>query len=40
MRIEHRLGNPRGVDEYGAQLKSRYPTAPETLAYERGRFDD
>jgi type IV pilus assembly protein PilF len=40
MRIEQKLGNPRGVDEFGAQLKSRYPTAPETLAYERGRFDD
>lgn len=40
MRIEQKLGNARGVDEFGAQLRSRYPTAPETLAYERGRFDD
>lgn len=39
-RVERKLGNARGVDEFGAQLKSRYPDAPETLAYERGRFDD
>jgi type IV pilus assembly protein PilF len=39
-RIEHKLNNPRGVDELGGQLKARYPNAPETLAYERGRFDD
>jgi type IV pilus assembly protein PilF len=39
-RIEHKLGNARGVDEFGAQLKSRYPSSSETLAYERGRFDE
>ena len=39
-RVEQKLGNARGVDEFGAQLKSRYPNSPETLAYERGRFDD
>jgi type IV pilus assembly protein PilF len=39
-RVEKKLGNPRGVDEFGAQLKSRYPNSPESLAYERGRFDD
>jgi type IV pilus assembly protein PilF len=39
-RIEHKLGNPRGVEEFGGQLRARYPDAPETLAYQRGRFDD
>jgi type IV pilus assembly protein PilF len=39
-RIEHKLGNRNGVDELGGQLRARFPDAPETLAYERGRFDD
>lgn len=39
-RIERRAGNIGGADDFGRQLRSRFPQAPETLAYERGRFDD
>ncbi len=39
-RIEHRLGNRVQVQGLGSQLRSRYPQAPETLAFEQGRFDD
>jgi type IV pilus assembly protein PilF len=39
-RIEHRLGNREAVANYGRQLRTRYPQSPETLAFERGRFDD
>lgn len=40
LRIEHRLGNVGGVEDFGRQLRNRFPQAPETLSYERGRFDD
>jgi type IV pilus assembly protein PilF len=40
LRVENRLGNRGGVDDYGRQLRNRFPQAPETLAYERGRFDE
>jgi type IV pilus assembly protein PilF len=40
MRIEQRLGNAPGVEGLGRQLRNRFPQAPETQAYERGRFDD
>lgn len=39
-RIEQRLGNRTGVAMLGNQLRTRFPQAPETLSYERGRFDD
>ena len=39
-RIEQRVGNRAGVQEFGKQLRERYPQAPQTLSYERGRFDD
>jgi len=39
-RIERRLGNLDAVQDYGRQLRDRYPQAPETLKFERGRFDD
>lgn len=39
-RIEHRLGNPSGRDEIGAQLRTRFPGANETNALEMGRFDE
>lgn len=38
-RIEHKLGNPSRVRELGAQLRDRFPQAPETTLYETGRFD-
>lgn len=39
-RIERRLGNVEGLQSFGRQLRDRFPQAPETLLYERGRFDD
>ncbi len=39
-RIENRLGNARGVEEYGAQLRQRFPRSREAQALERRRFDD
>ena len=40
LRVENRLGNRGGVEDYGRQLRNRFPQAPETLSYERGRFDE
>ena len=40
LRIENRLGNRVGVEEYGRLLRNRFPQSPETLAYERGRLDE
>lgn len=40
LRIEHRIGNRGGVEEYGRQLRSRFPQSPEALAYDRGRLDE
>jgi type IV pilus assembly protein PilF len=39
-RIEQRLGDNAKANEFGRQLKARFPQSPETLAYEQGRFDD
>ena len=39
-RIEHKLGNRQGVQEFGTQLRSRFPQARETIAYEQGKFDE
>jgi len=39
-RIERRRGNLAGAEEWGQQLRSRYPNARETTAYEQGKFDD
>jgi len=40
LRVENRMGNRSGVDDYGRQLRNRFPQAPETQSYERGRLDD
>lgn len=40
MRIERRLGNAEAVSQLGTQLRRRFPDARETLAYERGNFND
>jgi type IV pilus assembly protein PilF len=40
MRIENRFGNRGTVDEYGRQLRNRFPQSPEALSYDRGRFDE
>ena len=39
-RVEHRLGNTVGVNDFGAMLRSRFPQATETRAFERGRFNE
>lgn len=39
-RVENKMGNSRGARDYGRQLRNRFPQAPETLAFERGRYDD
>ena len=40
LRIENRIGNRGGVEEYARQLRSRFPQSPEALSYERGRIDE
>jgi type IV pilus assembly protein PilF len=39
-RVEQRLGNSQGVRDLGQQLRERFAQAPETLLFERGKFDD
>jgi type IV pilus assembly protein PilF len=38
-KIETRLGHSLQVQILGSKLRNRYPQAPETLLFERGRFD-
>ncbi|MBI3530137.1 MAG: type IV pilus biogenesis/stability protein PilW [Betaproteobacteria bacterium] len=38
VRIEQRLDNRSALASYGAQLNNRYPGAPQTKAYNEGRF--
>ena len=38
-RIEHRLRNQAGVEDFGAQLRRRFPQSAETAAYEKGLFE-
>jgi type IV pilus assembly protein PilF len=39
-RIEQKLGNRQGVQDFGAQLRSRFPQSREAAALEQGRFDE
>ena len=39
-RIEQRLGNRSGVQEFGEQLRKRFPESREAASFERGRFDE
>ena len=39
-RIEHRLGNAAGAQEWGRQLRDRFPQSTEALQFDRRRFDD
>jgi type IV pilus assembly protein PilF len=39
-RIERRLGNTGAVQDFGRQLRDRFPQSAEALQYERGRFDE
>jgi type IV pilus assembly protein PilF len=40
IRIEKRLGQEAQVKTLSGQLRNRFPEAPETLLFERGRFDE
>ncbi len=39
-RIERRLGNVSAVQDFGRQLRERFPQSSETLQFERGLFDE
>jgi type IV pilus assembly protein PilF len=39
-RVERRLGNTEGVQDFARQLRERFPQSAEALQLERGRFDD
>ncbi len=39
-RIENRLGNRQGVQEFGSQLRSRFPASREASSFLRGAFDE
>jgi type IV pilus assembly protein PilF len=39
-RIENRLGNRQGVQDFGTQLRNRFPRSPEASAFDRGQFDE
>jgi len=39
-RIEHRLGNRTGAQDFGEQLRRRFPDSPEAGRYERGQFNE
>jgi type IV pilus assembly protein PilF len=39
-RIERRLGNMQGVQDFGRKLQERFPESNEVLLFERGRFDE
>jgi type IV pilus assembly protein PilF len=40
VRVENKLGDRSRMQQFGAELQNRFPQAPETLAFERGRFDE
>jgi type IV pilus assembly protein PilF len=39
-RIEQKLGNRQGVQDFGTQLRSRFPQSREASAFEQGKFDE
>jgi type IV pilus assembly protein PilF len=39
-RIEQRLGNRQGVQEFGTQLRNRFPQSREAVAFDQGKFDE
>ena len=39
-RIERRIGNMPGVEDFARQLRERFPDAAETRLMQRGQFDD
>jgi len=39
-RIEQRIGNRQGAENFGTQLRNRFPQSREAAAYDQGKFDD
>ena len=39
-RIEHKMGNRAGVNDFGNRLRNRFPNARETGLFDRGLFND
>jgi type IV pilus assembly protein PilF len=39
-RIERRIGNMPGVEDFARQLRERFPDSPEARLLQRGQFDD
>lgn len=39
-RIEHKLGNRQGANDFGRELRSRFPQSREASAFERGLFNE
>lgn len=39
-RIENRLGNHQGAQDFGDQLRNRFPDSREAASYQRGAFDE
>jgi len=39
-RIERKLGNMQGANDYGAQLRSRFPQSRESALFDQGKFDE
>lgn len=39
-RIERRMGNMDGLQDFARQLHERYPQSPEVTRLDQGRFDD
>jgi type IV pilus assembly protein PilF len=39
-RIENKLGNDQGANEFGSQLRSRFPESREASAFARRAFDE
>lgn len=39
-RIEQKFGNAAGVNDFGTQLRNRFPESPEANSYAEGRFNE
>jgi type IV pilus assembly protein PilF len=39
-RIERRIGNLPGLEDFARQLRERFPDSPEFRLLQRGQFDD
>lgn len=39
-RIERKLGNEQGANDFGLKLRNRFPKSRESLAFDRGEFNE